>query len=156
MEPNPPSQVKTLLILHFALLLGQVFFLIIAAFLVYSGSFPAEMGKYAGELILAAALLEIIAVIIARIVFKKKLKKINNEMFTLSQKMEKYRGANITRWAILEAAALLTIIFFLLTNQWLILVIAAALLFIFFTTRPTAPNIASDLQVTETDILGLE
>lgn len=156
MEPTPPPQIKTLLILHFALLIGQVLFLLIAAFLVFSRKFPAELDKYAGEFILTAALLEIIAVVVARIVFKKRLRTINNGVFNLTQKMEQYRGANITRWAILEGAVLLIIIFFLLTNQWLILIIAVALIFIFFTTRPTAPNIAADLQVTEMDILRLK
>ena len=156
MEPTPPSQVKTLLILHFTLLTGQVLFMLVAAFLVYSGKFPATFGRYAGEFILAAALLEILAVVVARIVFKKKLRKINNEVFTLTQKLEQYRGANVIRWVILEGAVFLTTIFFMLTNQWLILIIAAALIFIYFTTRPTAPNIANDLQVTEMDILALE
>ena len=155
MEPTPPPQIKSLLILHFAFLAGQFMFMLIAAILVFSGNFPAALGQYSGELILVAALLEILAVVTAKVIFKKRLRKINNGGFTLGQKMDQYRGANITRWGLLQGAVLLTIIFFLLTNQWLILIIAAALLFIFFTTRPTAPNIATDLQVTETEILGL-
>ena len=88
--------------------------------------------------------------------YKRKLKKINQNTLPFSKKLESFRGANIIRWAILEGAALIVIVLFLLTNQYLILFIVLALLFIFFTTRPTAPNIATDLQVSEQEVLAME
>ena len=155
MEPTPPPQVKTMLILHLAFFAGQVLFALLSSFLVFSNLFPPVLGKYAPELILLAALLEVIAILLARFLYRRKLKKINATPTPLPQKLESYRAANIIRWAILEGTALLVLIMFLLTNQWLILVIVLALLFIFFTTRPTAPNIASDLQVSEQEIFSL-
>ncbi len=154
MEPTPPPQVKGLLILHFALFAGQIIFVLIATLLVSLNLFPAVLGKYGPELILISALIEVIAIILAKMLYKRKLKKINQTTLSLSQKLAAYRGANITRWAILEGAALIVIVLFLLTNQFLILFIVLALLFIFFTTRPTAPNIATDLQVSEQEIMG--
>src|SRR5690606_34264139 len=100
-------------------------------------------------------LIEVIAILLARFLFRRQLKKINATGISLSQKMIAYRKANITRWAILEGAAMLVIVLFLLTNQWLIIFIVLALLFIFYTSRPTAPNIANDLQVSEQEIFNL-
>ena len=154
MESTPPPQVKGLLILHFALLAGQIIFVLIATLLVSLHLFPAVLGKYGPELILLSASIEVIAIVLAKMLYKRKLKKINQNNLTLSKKLDAYRGANITRWAILEGAALLVIVLFMLTNQYLILFIVLALLFIFFTTRPTAPNIATDLEVSEGEILS--
>lgn len=155
MEPTPPPQVKGLLILHFALFAGQIILVILASVLVFSNLFPAALGKYAPELILLSALIEVIAILLARFIFRKELRKMNAAGLPLSQKMVTYRKANITRWAILEGAALIVIALFLLTNQWLILFIILAILFIFYTARPTAPNIAADLQVSEQEIFNL-
>lgn len=152
MEPTPPPQVKTLLILHFAFFIGQILFAIICLALVGFKLFPAVLGKYGPECILAAALLEIIAIFTANFLFKRSLKKINVIPTGLSAKMDKYRSANVTRWAILETTAIIVLVLFLLTNQYLILIIVIALLFVFYTMRPTAPNIANDLQVRESDV----
>ena len=156
MEPLPPPPIKSLLVLHFTLLAGQVVFLLIAMLLVILNIFPEQLGRYAPQLILTAALLEIVAFLIARLFFKRRLKSINKSTRHLSEKLALYRGANIIRWGILEGAVLITIALFLLTNQWLILIIAVALMFIFFTTRPTAPVIATDLGVSETEIMQLD
>jgi hypothetical protein len=153
MEPTPSPQVKGLLILHFALFAGQIIFVLIATLLVSLNLFPAVLGKYGPELILLSALIEVIAILLAKMLFKRKLKKINQNKLALNKKLEAYRGANITRWAILEGAALIVIVLFLLTNQFLILFIVLALLFIFYTTRPTAPNIATDLEASEREVV---
>ncbi len=155
MEPTPPPQVKGLLILHFALFAGQILFVLVASFLVFSGYFPPVLAKYAPEMILLTAMIEVIAILLAKFIYKRHLRKIDATPATLNKKLESYRSANITRWAILEGAALIVIVLFLLTNQWLILIIVLALLFIFYTTRPTAPNIATDLQVSEQEIFSL-
>ncbi len=156
MEPTPSPQVKGLLILHFALFAGQIIFVLIATLLVSLNIFPSVLGKYGPEVILISALIEVIAIILAKMMYKRKLKKINQNTLPFSKKLESFRGANIIRWAILEGAALIVIVLFLLTNQYLILFIVLALLFIFFTTRPTAPNIATDLQVSEQEVLAME
>lgn len=156
MEPTPPLPVKGLLILHFALFAGQIIFVLIATLLVSLNLFPEILGKYGPEMILLSALIEVIAIILSKMLFKRKLKKINKNTLSLSQKLQAYRSANITRWAILEGAALIVIVLFLLTNQFLILFIVLALLFIFYTTRPTAPNIATDLGVSEGEIFSME
>lgn len=153
MEPTPSPQVKGLLVLHFALFAGQIIFVLIATLLVSLNLFPAVLGKYGPELILLSALIEVIAILLAKMLFKRKLRKINQNNLALNKKLEAYRGANITRWAILEGAALIVIVLFLLTNQFLILFIVLALLFIFYTTRPTAPNIATDLEVSEREVV---
>ena len=155
MEPAPPLQVKSMLILHMAFFAGQVLFAILSSFLVFAGIFPPILDKYGPELILLAALLEVIAVLLARFLYRRNLRKINSTPAPLAQKLEAFRAANIVRWAILEGTALMVLVLFLLTNQWLILFIVLALLFIFFTARPTAPNIATDLQVSEQEIFSL-
>lgn len=153
MEPTPSPQVKGLLVLHFTLFAGQIIFVLIATLLVSLNLFPAVLGKYGPELILLSALIEVIAILLAKMLFKRKLRKINQNNLALNKKLEAYRGANITRWAILEGGALIVIVLFLLTNQFLILFIVLALLFIFYTTRPTAPNIATDLEVSEHEVV---
>lgn len=155
MEPTPPPQVKGLLVLHFALFAGQILFVLIATLLIGLNLFPAVLGEYGPELILLSALIEVLAILLSKFLFKRKLKKINQHNLNISQKLDAYRGANITRWAILEGAAIIVIVLFLLTNQWMILFIILALLYIFFTTRPTAPNISADLHVSEQELLAV-
>lgn len=156
MQTAPPTVIKTQLILHMGFFMGQFIFALIALALVATKVMaPPIIEEYHGEIILSLALLATIAFLLSRFLYKRKVKKINQSNGPLAQQIELLRGANMVRWVILEAVNLLSIVLFVLTNAYDIYILIVALLIVFFLSRPTAMNIATDLNVRDADILNL-
>lgn len=156
METTPPPKVKGLLILHMGFFMGQLIFALLSLFLVSTKSMsPPVIDEYHGEIILGLALLAAIAFLLSRFLYKRKLKAINTGNDSLGKQLDLLRGANVTRWALLQGMNILCIIFFLLTTEYDIFILVIALLLVFFISRPTAINIATDLKIREAEILNM-
>lgn len=147
------SEIKALSILHFAMLLGQLLFAIIAAALVYSRQFVSPfMRPYSDLIISICVILGVVGYGSGSFLFKRKLDQINQGYKPLHYKLNEYRGASIIRWAFLEFAAFFCIILFFLTNDYSIMIITGALMILFISCRPTAQKIASDLKISSTEL----
>lgn len=153
MQQTATPEIKTLSILHFAMFIGQLLFGIIALFLVYSKKFFSPfLTEYLELLISACILIGAAAYFTGNRIFKRKIEEINFHYTPLPQKLNEYRGASITRWAFMEFAVLISIIFFMLTNAYEIMIIAAAFMLVFVTFRPTTKRIAADLRIDEAEL----
>lgn len=156
MTQNDHSEIKALSILYKALLIGQVLFLIIAAIINYTGKFSSNsfLKEYPHQIILICIGIGIAGYLSGKILFKKKLQQINSESqsLSLSEKFNDYRSACILRWALMEFTTLLCIILFFVTGNNMLLLLAGALVLAFITTRPSLGKVATDLNVSETEI----
>lgn len=153
MQQKSSSDIKTLSVLHLALLMGQVLFVLISLFLGYFRNISSpSLQPYSQQLIILSIIVGIACFITANSLFRKKLQKINGDYKPPSERFNDYRATCITRWGLIEFASLFSIILFLLTNNYMILIVATVLIFVFFTTRPSLPKVASDLGISEIEL----
>ena len=152
MQQQPVSNIKTLTILHFSLLVGQIVFAAIAYYLFASGTMKAvtttDNAKY---IVMGVSAFGLLMVILSFAVYKKKTETIRNSIVSNRDKLVGYRAANLIRWAMLEAPVLVAIIAFMLTGHYNFLMLAGAVLVLFVSTRPTVSKAAAELGISEED-----
>lgn len=157
MQPKNLPEIKTMIILHAALLVGQVLFAVISFAVVFLGNTPnSSLGNYSNILILISVLTALGGYFISNIVFQKKLAHIKNSTASLAEKLEYYRSASIIRWALIEFATLLSIVLFLVTHNFIILAVAVVLIVIFFSKKPSLQMVATDLGISEMEIQQMD
>lgn len=131
------EKIKTLRIIHLAMSVGTAIFCIVI------GSFSDEILKFpevnSSSIIWLS--IPIIAFFLSNFLFKKNLKQAE-EQKDFDGKLMAYQNASITRWAVLEAGA---IIIPLLKPQFLVLSILIIIYLIFL--HPTENRIKMDLQI---------
>ncbi|MEP7143815.1 MAG: hypothetical protein ABI707_13130 [Ferruginibacter sp.] len=147
-----PNALKALLILHKAMLAGQVIFGAIAFFLVYSGSFY-QGAHQAGEI------LQVVAIILAaggfyagNFLFKRKVTQIREMKAGAKEKFELYRRACMLQWILIEGPCLFVIISFLLTGNYAFLGLAGVLMLLFAMLAPSKVKMVFYLQLSEKEI----
>jgi hypothetical protein len=145
------SAVAILNTMHKALLMGQVLFAVVSVYLVYSKAFTAPAKEQEKILQVAALMAAATGIYAALTIFRKKLQQIRDMQTGIKEKFEKYRTANITQWALLEAPALICIICFLLTGNYAFLALAIVVMFLFVMTAPSKLKIMLQLQISEAD-----
>ncbi len=131
---------KAMNILHLAMLAVLVAFSLISTYLVYSGNFTPSMQENQQLLQVAALALAGLGIFFGNRIFKSRLMDIQN-MPTLKEKIGFYQSANIVRWALIEGAALFSIVCFLLTSNYAFLALAVALIILFMVLKPTKEKI---------------
>lgn len=144
--------VRALQIVYLALLTGQLLFAVIAFVLVKSGFFGGTIASAVEKILQTIYVIATIAAIwIAFYLFKKKLEQAEH-LLTLKEKFNVYRSACITKYALLEGANLLSVVFFLITANSIFLIFAVVLMFVFMTLNPIRQRIKFDLQLEDADI----
>ncbi len=148
------AEIKTLRIMHLAILCGQVIFMAIAFFLIYSGKFSKAEGGFDQVLKILIPVLAIGGFAYSHFLFRTKLNKAKNAT-GLNGKIAEYRGALISRYAGLEAPALFSIVVGMVTGNLLYLGIAGILILYFFSLIPGPTRIAADLELNPDETLQL-
>lgn len=74
----------------------------------------------------------------------------------LSDKLNTYRSANIIRWALLEGAALVALVFYLLSGNVILLAIAGISLLILGLLHPNVMRLKVDLDLSQTELDRLD
>ena len=150
-------EIKTMVMLHSALLFGQILFIAIASVVVFfSKTINPVLAEYSYTFIAVSLLAGVVSFLISKTVFQKKLENIKQGQITIQEKVEYYRSASLLRWAIIEAATLLTIVLFLLTQHYFIMAIACVLIILFFSKRPSLEMVAEDLSISPVEIQQME
>ncbi len=135
---------RALQILFFALLAGQVIICLVFLYLLQSGS-PTptfEIGSWLPGITVISLLLLGIALFI-----RKKSTDWAKEKTTLKEKLGGYRGAQVSGWAITEAATFLNGVFFYLSGKIEFLYIAGTVIAFFFTQIPTKNKLINELDL---------
>lgn len=144
------EQIKTIQIIFFALLSGQLIFLFIAVYLVQSANVkPNE------ELFLIFLIVDLLivfpAIVIGPMLYRNFLSKVKSE-FSIQQKLVIYRQAVIVKLALVEAPTIFSIVAYLLTGSFVFLLIAIGVLILFFFHKPSIEKFAEDFNVRITEL----
>jgi hypothetical protein len=141
-RPSPESFLKSMSIIHLALLAGQVIFAIVA----YAQSSKVFFGiHYMDDVFMYIVPLAAIFGFIAGYgIFKKQLAALGNKS-SLGEKIIGYQSALIIRYALLEGPSLLAVWAYLLNNNLFYLAVASLLIIYFIFLRPTMEKIENDL-----------
>ena len=148
---NPETAFKVITIVFGALLVGQVIFLAVI-FLIHSQGFEVnlqslEVFQYVG---VAATL---IGVAVSNILYRTLLKAAFAELDS-TVKIVRYNAATLARLALLEAANLINLVFYLITGYNLFLGTFALGIAAFILARPQRDTFLSDLQSSQTTPIG--
>ena len=147
--------IKSLQVLHSALLSGQVILLGIVLYLVYSGNSIPSMTGMDRNLQLVAIVVSAVCIIGGLQLFKRKVGQARDSQTGIKDKFIVYRGACILLWALLEAPVLVCGICFFLTGNTAFLLRAAALLLFFTIMGPSLKKTSLHLQVDESALMDL-
>ena len=150
-QDNFKTYFKTLQIIHFALLSGQLVVMAVFTFLIRyhlvepDNSFPTNF-------IYITLLLPALGVIGSNFLFKTLLKRISDHA-PIKEKLASYKGALLVRYAVLEMPTLLLLVlYFLCGNQFLILAALLAAAY-FFMMKPSETGLIEDLEISPNELL---
>lgn len=147
---------KTMKVLHLALLGGQCLALGIALFLVIAHKIPPVAASLDKTLQVVALILAFAAVITATSMYKSRLVTINSGGYTTADKLLQYRTANVMRWMLTELAALFSIACFLVTSNYSFMALALGLIIFYALLAPGALKIVLQLQLSQEELDTLQ
>jgi hypothetical protein len=147
-RPTPEGFLKSISIIHLALLAGQVIFSIVA----YAQSEKIYFGIHNMDsvFIYIVPLVAVGGFMIGYLTFKKQLVDIRSKS-SLGEKIIAYQTALITRYALLEGPSLLAIVIYLQSGNLFFLAIAGLLMMYFLFLRPTMEKVENDLDLNFTE-----
>ncbi len=148
------AYIKTLKLIHLALLAGQVFFLAVAWFLRSTGAFPAPFEEWT-IFLLAVLLITASAISAGLFIFKQRMASIAGRT-ALAEKLTDYRAAAIVKYALAEGPSFFAVVAYLLTGNMIILGIAVAIIAYFATMWPTVGKMSSEMNLTPDEKMKLE
>ena len=143
-EPNPKTVVKTTIIIHLALLIGQVLFMGMSIVATQNAALQTVVGSNPLFFILLALIIG--GVFIGTFLYRKTLSQAADKP-TLKAKLAVYQTASIIRWAMSEGASLFGIVCFLITSNYFYLCVTAVNVLYFVLIRPTKLKIQEDLNL---------
>lgn len=152
-EITPESFLKTLSIIHYALLGGMILFMVVAY--VKQGNHYFDFKNTKDVYIIVVPIMAIAAYFVGNLVFKQQLSAAANKD-SLKEKLMGYQGAALIRLAFLEGAALFGIVAFMLTGNLFELLIATLLILYFITLKPTKEKVIRELNLSQEQRMQFE
>lgn len=148
MDQNLKQELRSMKIVHSALMIGVMVFLVVSVYLnqmAGSLAFDMEKDKFIFNIFLFVSnLFAIVSISVGLFVFKTRLK--NIESFDLYEKLSKYREAMIVRSATIEGTAFFFIVCFLLFGANVFLIEASVGLIVLVLFYPSNYRIAQELK----------
>jgi MFS family permease len=145
---------RSLTILYFGLLIGQVAFAAITLYLNLELLFQPD-DSLRDIFIYIVPIFVVNGFATGHLIYKSRLKKIKKHN-SLTSKMGEYRGAMIIRLAMLEGASLFAIVVYLLTADLIFIAMSGLIIAFFIILRPTSDKISMDLELNSTEKLQIE
>jgi hypothetical protein len=150
---NKINGLKGLIIIHTAMLIGQLIFTAVCFYLVYTKSAPTgDMEELDKILQVIAVIISVAGFLIGTSLFKKKLLQARSIETGNVQKFEMYRSASIIQWVFIEGPSLFCIIGFFLTGNYAFMALAATLMLLFTLMGPSKTKTAVQLGISEADL----
>lgn len=156
-----PQEAQTYLrptvVIFYAMLAGQVGFMMVAYYLVYEGGgvLGPSAQQLQGVLQYIVPALALVDAAIALLLYQVRIKAIRQQR-TLAAKLRGYQGAVVLRSGMLNGGAFFLILSFLMTGLVYYLLPYAALLLVFILWRPNLMSAANDLQLSGDERRALE
>ena len=140
------EHLRSLIIVFYGLLIGQVFFGLISFFLVSTNHFNLEGADLRHVFIYLVPVFVLAGFSFSHLIFKNRLKAIDSKS-SLLMKLTAYRAVLIIRYALLEGPTLFAIVVYLVTGDILFILLAALMVVYFITLRPTKEKVIRDLDL---------
>lgn len=143
------DHIKTVQIIFFSLLTGQITFILIAVYLVESNFVTTNEDLF---LILFIIDLVIITptIVIGPMLYRGFMNKAVS--LPLTDKINLYRQGVIIKLAFVEAPTIFSIISYTLSGSFVFLIIAIAILFLFYLHKPSVEKFSEDFNVSISEL----
>lgn len=141
---------KSLKIIYYALIAGQLFFASTSLYLQLSGNFDTEVKDIRDVFLYVVPLFVIAGIFGSNYIFKIKIKAAKNKP-NLMEKMFDYRGALIVRYALLEGPSFFCIVVYLMTGDIVFMGMFVLIIIIFLTINPSRHKAAKNLELNIND-----
>lgn len=145
---------KTIQIIYYALIAGQLFFAFIVLFLIYGMEFKAEMQDLKNIFIIVATLFAIGGLFASQMIFRNRLDQAKSRT-NLPEKLGDYRSALIVRFALLEFPSFLSIVFCMITGEVIFLGLSGLIIAVFLSIKPTKDKAINELELNTSDVNSL-
>ncbi len=143
-------EIKSLQLIHTAMLVGQVIFLLLVVLL--AGKQAARQDIRLFKILQGVvAVTALTCVTAAFLLFRKKITLLQAGDLNLTDKLNAYRAACIGKFALIEGPALFSMIAYFLYPNLSFMLLAAMLLILFSMQRPTLSMLCMDLQAARED-----
>ena len=150
---SPPGVFRSLLILHKAMLVGQIIFALVAFYLVYSNTFPFQNLRELDRILQVVAICcSVGGVYAGLLLFKRRVLVAREIQAGPKAKLTLYRQACLFQWSLIEGPCFIVIIGFLLTHNYAFLALAAVLILLFSMLAPSKLKIALQLKISEAEV----
>jgi hypothetical protein len=146
------NALKALNIIHKALMAGQILFVSVCAYLIFSQVVVPAAKEMDRVLQIVALALAAGGIFAGMSIFKKKLMQIREMQTAAKEKFYLYRSACIVQWALLEGPSIFCIICFFLTGNYAFLALVLVILFLFAMAAPTKVKVLLQLQISEAEL----
>ena len=123
--------------IHQAMYMGLIFLSATATYLVASKSALDILGSRQDIMQIVAIALSMIAIVAGEKIFKNKIVQLRDKIGT-EAKLDLFRQASIIQWALLEVAALFSIVGFFMSRNYAFLALAVGLLLYLIFLAPSA------------------
>lgn len=137
---------RSLLIVFYALIIGQVFFGLISFFLVSTNNLKSEGADLSSVFIFIIPVFALGGFISSNLIYRNRLKAIDRKS-GLMIKLTDYRAALVVRYALLEGPSLFAIVVYLVTGNAIFILLAASIVLYFLTLRPNREKAIRDLDL---------
>lgn len=137
---------RTLTIIFFALIAGQVLFGLVVVFVANKGRMSFTIPAVSDVFVLIVPLMAVACIIVGTIVYTALIKRVK-KLDTLSGKLQLYLSANLVRCALAQAPSLFGIVASLLTFNLFYLGISALMVMYMLSFRPTSERIDTALDL---------
>ena len=145
------SNLKTLIIMHTAMLMAQILLAAIVYYINHNNTSDLD-NDFDRKIQMILTGIAVFNVVAALFLFKKNMEKLKN-IQELNEKILKYRQASIIKFALLEFATFVAIIGYFFTLGISFLVLAAVLIAFFALQKPTVLAMTNYLGVRENDLM---
>ncbi len=152
------TYIKSLQLLHRAMMIGVILFCSIAVYIINQVNNAPKLDEQLHQItIYLAPVIALLGIFLSTILYKKNIDNILiTSNLSLGQKLEQYRKACIIRWAFLEGAMLFCTVLLFITGKYYYLIFIFILLVFFIMYAPSKEQIAAHLQLNADDRYILE
>ena len=145
---NVKEYFKMLSVMHIALIIGQLFFLIIAVFLLSTGKMEAYLPEMRNAFLLIVAFVTIGGIYGGDYLYSKQLETIK-QLNDFKQQFTSMKTLIIVRLILLEGPSVLSVVFYIITGSWMFLIITLLIILFFFYQKPNKEKIISDMDLSD-------
>lgn len=150
MNSRNTSYLRSLQMVHFALGIGMISFLVVC-FVLHGSEDWESIPELSNIFTMVVPIVLLAGIVVGSWFYNKRIEGIN-QTATVQQKLETYRTVFVIRLALHEGPTLFAIVAYLLTvNQWFLYMVLISIAG-FVLLRPTADKIATTLSLSDKEV----